>query len=206
MSPLAGRFTYRPATDFWTWSDGMYRIHGYEPGEVDPSTPLVMRHMHPDDVEGAWNTRDTALEEARPIVFPHRIHAADGQVRVVIAAGHVQEDEEGLLMTGLLIEVPEREGVEAFQPYVEQVVEDFSEHRSAIEQAKGVLMQLLSIDATTAWETLRAYAEHARRPVRAIAESLVTAAITDETPAKQGPNQGVFGTLDHLLLGHRHGK
>ena len=50
-SALAGRFTYRPVTDTWTWSDGIFRIHGFEPGEVVPTTALVMAHIHPDDVE-----------------------------------------------------------------------------------------------------------------------------------------------------------
>lgn len=35
-----GRFEYRYDTDTWTWSDTVARIHGYEPGEVTPTTEL----------------------------------------------------------------------------------------------------------------------------------------------------------------------
>lgn len=46
-----GRFEYRYDTDTWTWSDTVARIHGYEPGEVEPTTELVLSHKHPDDLE-----------------------------------------------------------------------------------------------------------------------------------------------------------
>ena len=28
---LVGRYGHRPKTDEWTWSDTMYRIHGFQP-------------------------------------------------------------------------------------------------------------------------------------------------------------------------------
>ena len=199
-SALAGRFTYRPATDTWTWSDGMFRIHGFEPGEVVPTTALVMAHIHPDDVESAWNTRDRALEHGHPIVFAHRIHPVDQPMRLVIAAGHTEEDAEGPLLKGHLIDVTGGDE-EALQPHMDQVVQDFTEHRAVIEQAKGVLMQLFSIDAATAWEMLRAYAQHTNRGERVIAESLVVAATNDETPAKTGSKVDVLQTIDDLLGG-----
>ena len=199
MAPLAGRFTYRPATDSWTWSEGMFRLHGYEPGEVVPTTALVMHHMHPEDVEAAWDSRNKAMEDGQPIVFPHRIHPAKGPMRTVIAAGHVEEGDRGLLLTGHLIEVVEGSDEEFLRPHVDQVLEDFTEHRAAIEQAKGVLMQLVRIDAATAGDVLRVYAGHARRPVRAVAESLVAAATNDETPSKDASRVDVVRTLDALL-------
>lgn len=31
------------------WSDEMYRIYGYEPGEIQPSLDIFLKHVHPDD-------------------------------------------------------------------------------------------------------------------------------------------------------------
>jgi PAS fold len=45
-----GRFEYRYDTDQWTWSDAVARMHGYEPGSVQPTTELVLKHKHPDDL------------------------------------------------------------------------------------------------------------------------------------------------------------
>ncbi len=45
-----GTFEYRYDTDIWTWSDTVAQMHGYEPGEVQPTTELVLSHKHPDDL------------------------------------------------------------------------------------------------------------------------------------------------------------
>lgn len=182
-STSVGRFTYRPDTDTWTWSDGMYRIHGFEPHEVVPTTDLVRSHLHPDDVESAQAARQAAITEQRPFTFPHRIVTARREVRVVIAAGHTEPHPDGPCLVGHLIDVTEfrRDALEA---EVDQAVASFAAHRSVIEQAKGVLMQLYSVDADTAWQMLRAYSQSHHRKVRELASVLCAAAATDSTPVK----------------------
>ena len=46
-----GRFVYWISEDKWQWDDGVYRIHGYAPGEVEPTTELFLRHKHDQDRE-----------------------------------------------------------------------------------------------------------------------------------------------------------
>ena len=33
-----GRFSYDMTTRKWDWDDDVFRIHGYEPGSVEPTT------------------------------------------------------------------------------------------------------------------------------------------------------------------------
>ena len=135
----------------------MYRIHGFETGDVVPTTALVMRHMHPDDVDSAHATRDAAIADGQSFTFPHRIRTAAGEERVVIAVGHLDQDDEGPLLVGHLVDVTEfrRDAVKA---ELDQAVQDFAAHRSQIEQAKGVLMQLYSVDAQGPAQALRRWA------------------------------------------------
>ena len=49
-SQRVGTFEDSYVTDTWTWSDTVARMHGYEPGEVGPTTELVLSHKHPDDL------------------------------------------------------------------------------------------------------------------------------------------------------------
>ncbi len=183
---LVGRYTYYPATDGWCWSDTMFRIHGFEPGDVVPTTELVMRHIHPEDVEAAWESREQVVERQEPFSFLHRIVAADNQTRVVIAAGHLDTDGEAPVIVGHLIDITDvrREAVDS---ELDQAVDDFVGHRAVIEQAKGVLVQLYSVDADTAWALLRAFSTDSNRKVRAIAQVLVSAASDDRTPTKHAP-------------------
>jgi hypothetical protein len=44
-----GSFRYFRSEDRWEWSDAVAAMHGYGPGQVQPTTALVMSHKHPDD-------------------------------------------------------------------------------------------------------------------------------------------------------------
>ena len=196
-STLVGRYTYRPDTDEWWWSDGMYRIHGFEPGQVQPTTALVLRHVHPDDVESATAAREHALRNEEPFSFPHRVVTATEQVRVVIAAGHMEHEDGEQVVAGHYVDVTDFRQ-DAVNVEVGQAVQDFAEHRATIEQAKGVLMQLYSVDADMAWSLLRAYSSDTNRKVRDIADVVVEAARDDRTPAKPRSVRHAHEVLEDL--------
>ena len=193
---LVGRYTYRPATDEWWWSETMFRIHGFEPGAVVPTTALVMRHIHPEDIDAAWQSREAVVERQEPFSFLHRIVTAASESRVVIAAGHLEDDGGTPVVCGHLIDITDvrREAVNA---ELETAVLQFVGHRAVIEQAKGVLMQLYSVDAETAWALLRTFSADTNQKVRDIAEVLVAAARDDRTPTKHG-RASAHHMLDHL--------
>ncbi|HSF34857.1 MAG TPA: PAS and ANTAR domain-containing protein [Nocardioides sp.] len=183
---VVGRYTYRPDSDEWWWSDTMFVIHGFEPGTVVPTTELVMRHIHPEDVPAAWESREALLERSEPFSFLHRIRTARNDVRVVLAAGHLEDEGGTQVVHGHLIDITDLRQ-DAVHTEVDTAVVDFVQHRAAIEQAKGVLMQLYSVDSDTAWALLRAFSADTNRKVRDIARVLVTAATGDRTPTKVGP-------------------
>jgi hypothetical protein len=183
---LVGRYTYRLDTDAWWWSDSMFRIHGFEPGSVVPTTELVMRHIHPDDIVAAWESREQVVDRKEPFSFLHRIVTAADRIRVVLAAGHLEDVDGTSLISGHLVDITDvrREAVDS---ELEHVVDDFVGNRAVIEQAKGVLMQLYSVDAETAYALVRAFSSDTNRKVRDIAQVLVCAASDDRTPSKTEP-------------------
>ena len=180
---LVGRYTYRPKTDEWWWSDNTFRIHGFDPGEVVPTTELALRHVHPDDADRAWQSRQAVVEEQEPFSFLHRLVTATRAVRVVLAAGHLVDDDGEPVVSGHLIDITDVRQ-DAVNGELDSAVSDFVGHRAVIEQAKGVLMQLYSVDADTAWALLRAFSADTNRKVRDIAELLVGAASENQTPTK----------------------
>jgi hypothetical protein len=44
-----GAFLIDAVTGVMVWSDVLYRIHGYQRGEVVPTVELVLAHKHPGD-------------------------------------------------------------------------------------------------------------------------------------------------------------
>lgn len=204
QAAVVGRYTYRPKTDRWWWSDNMFCIHGFEPGSVVPTTELVMHHIHPGDRDAAWESRERAVDPQEPFSFLHRIVTADNRERIVLAAGHLEKDEDGApVVMGHLVDITDVRK-DAVAAALEPAVVDFSEHRAVIEQAKGVLMQMYSVDAATAFALLRAFSMNTNTKVRAIATALVDAASRNITPTK-GRAPSAHDLLDHLYA-HQPGR
>lgn len=184
QAALVGLYTYVPKTDQWSWSDNMFRIHGFDPGVVVPTTELVMRHIHPEDREAAWESREKVVADQEPFSFLHRIVTAGNRERVVLAAGHLQDDGHDLpVVVGHLVDLTDVRA-DAVAEALEPAVADFVEHRAVIEQAKGVLVQLYSIDPGTAFALMRAFSMDANTKLRDVARVLVAAAARNDTPTK----------------------
>ena len=194
-----GRFTYDVPRDTWTWSPGVYRIHGFEPGEVVPTTDLVRSHVYPDDVEAARRLTD-AVGTGGSFSAYYRIVDATGDLRQVVAVGRSTRGPDGQVtsLTGVLVDVTEasrRIGTDE----MERAIEDFTTHRAVIEQAKGVLVQLLAVEADEAFLLLRHISQHENVKVRDLAESLIEAAADSRTPARNDDNGSVLDQLTRLL-------
>ena len=193
-----GRFTYWPSTDSWIWSDGMYRIHGIPPRSVAPTTDLVMMHMHPEDRAAAWAALERAIALGNPFTFPHRIINTAGDLRVVIAAGHSEpDDDEVVRLVGHLVDISGF-STGAVISEVDLAVADFKANRAVIEQAKGVLMQLYSVDAEVAWQMLGAYSQNHNQKVRELAEVVVEAAAEGRSPSKDQRGK-IHDVLDQMV-------
>jgi DNA-binding CsgD family transcriptional regulator len=83
-----------------TWSDGMFRIHGYSPGAFDPDIERMIGLVHPDDrqmvhdlVASVLETPERLLE--REMSAAYRVVRPDGCVRELSARGHVEADVHG---------------------------------------------------------------------------------------------------------------
>jgi DNA-binding CsgD family transcriptional regulator len=82
------------------WSDGMYRIHGLEPGDVAPGVEMLLAHTHPDDRERLGDLLASVL--AAPGTVPpegvtaeYRASRPDGSLREVRFHGLVERGEDG---------------------------------------------------------------------------------------------------------------
>jgi PAS domain S-box-containing protein len=90
-----GTFEVDLRTGRITWSEELYRIYGWEPGEVEPSTELILMRMHPDDREKARADSERMLATPYPVERRYRIQLDDGAVRHLFGVNQVEEDEQG---------------------------------------------------------------------------------------------------------------
>ena len=148
-----GRFEFRYDSGAWTWSDTVARMHGYQPGEAEPTTELVLSHKHPDDlarVKGLLN------QSVAPFSGRHRISTTTGEIRNVVVVGDPVTDADGQVVAtrGFYIDITESSNAE-LQQSVSDRVQVIVSHREVIDQAKGMLMAIYQLSADAAFAVLR---------------------------------------------------
>ncbi len=91
-----GSWEWTPERADLLWSDNLFRIFGFEPGEVTPTVALIVDMVHPDDRRRfeqllAWLTADDVGDRS----LEYRIILADGTVRTIratVAVAVVDDD------------------------------------------------------------------------------------------------------------------
>lgn len=145
-----GRFRFLLDGQRWEWSDAVARMHGYEPGTVQPTTELLLEHKHPEDREQVAAILDHVLQ-GQPFSSRHRIIDTAGHTHLVIVVGDLLRDDQGAVTgtSGFYIDV-----TEAQQSDITAMISDIAASRALIEQAKGVLMAAYGLSAQRAFEIL----------------------------------------------------
>jgi hypothetical protein len=182
----AGEFSYDRREQRWQWSEEMYRIHGFEPGEVVPTTELLLRHKDPEAGTVGRDQVSTVIESGRPSAFWHRIIDARGRVRKVVTVWKGVRNEAGevVRLSGYMLDV-----TRGVSRDTSTAVTAAFEHRAVIDQAKGMLMMVHGIGADAAFGLLQKASTETNTKLYVVAERLVEAlsgraAGTDAEPAE----------------------
>jgi PAS domain S-box-containing protein len=78
-----------------TWSDEVYRIHGFEPGQIVPDYELVLAGYHPDDAEVLASAVSQAIATGAGYEFRLRIQPPGREERLVETKATTEQDETG---------------------------------------------------------------------------------------------------------------
>jgi PAS domain S-box-containing protein len=63
------------------WSDNLYRLHGFAPGEISPSEERCLQMLHPDDRARAKDLLEQSLSSREPAEHQYRVAMKDGSLR-----------------------------------------------------------------------------------------------------------------------------
>ncbi|MCR1786400.1 PAS and ANTAR domain-containing protein [Nocardioides carbamazepini] len=174
-----GRFVYDVVDERWEWDDDVFAIHGYRPGEVEPTTELIMRHKHEQDRELVERTLQQAISDGVPFNVYYRI-LVKGEVRNVVLCGEGQYDRgrtsgKADRLVGYYLDLtPELDAETAAA--ADAAVAASAASRDTIEQAKGILMLGYGLDADAAFAMLKWWSRNRNVKVREVAERLIQVA------------------------------
>lgn len=171
----SGEFTYDVPTERWWWSDEVYLMHGFTPGQIVPSTALLLSHKHPEDRDRAAAVLTTAIEDAGQFCCRHRIVDAGRRVHTVVSIGRAVVDEESgqvIRIVGHFIDLTLSEQI-SVTGAVQQALDGAADSRAVIEQAKGALMITHGFSADEAFVLLRTTSQHRNVKIRELASLLI---------------------------------
>jgi hypothetical protein len=168
-----GSFKFYFTDEQWEWSPQVERMHGYEPGTVQPTTDLVLSHKHPDDYGQVAATLDEIRRTSGAFSTRHRIIDTRGEIHHVVVVGDQMFDDSGAVIGthGFYVDVTPSV-TERHDEIVTVAVAEIAEARGVIEQTKGMLMLIYRISAESAFELLRWRSQETNTKLRVLAEQI----------------------------------
>ena len=183
-SRVAGRFRGDLATEQWWWSPELFDLLGVPATTAQPSVQLLLSHVHADDRPILRDALAVAGTTGAAFAREHRVQRGDGATRTLLVVCEPEVDPDGAVvaLSGLAVDVTDGHAAPAdasvlthLQTEVEQLRSAMAS-RAAIEQAKGILMVLMSCGDQVAFDLLAHISSHTHRKVRDVAVLIIDSA------------------------------
>lgn len=156
------------------WSDELYRIHGYERGDVVPTLELGLSHVDPADRDSvlAFWTKVTTV--GGPSSVYTSLRDLNGHTRkLLISADLILNDEkEPVGVWALVVDLTRSIHADTHR-LANEAVAASAASRAVIEQAKGILMGLGGLTADQAFEHISQRSQDTNRKVIAVSQAII---------------------------------
>jgi PAS domain S-box-containing protein len=196
---LAGTFYLDVATGRIEWSEELFQIHGYSPGEVVPTFDLLLAHKHPQDREHIRRIfADLCSRGGRQTMF-HRVIDSRGRQHQVLTVAEACEDSGRITgMRGVTVDLS-RAVESANRNAADEAIRGTYASREAIEQAKGIIMGLRGGTPEQAFSILAVRSQNSNIKLATLAAQLVEAAGQGKAREVLGGWQARMRQLDRTL-------
>lgn len=176
MAFLAGRghgpalvFEYDVMAELWTCSRGLCDLYGMPLGQP-PTTAVMLERIVDEDRAVVRGWFQHLLRTACPFSFEYRLVDPDGRTRRLVLVGQSEAaGGEVKRISGFAVDI-----TETIREETSHAVLASTQHRAAIEQAKGALMLSFGVQEEVAFDLLRAYSSQHNIKLARVAEHIVT--------------------------------
>lgn len=168
-----GLVEYFFSDGIFRWSDDLYRIYGYERGDVIPSMDMALAHIEPDDrptVQAFWDR--VATSGGPSSIYVSIRDRKDRQHKLLFSADFILEGGAPVGVWGVVVDLTQSIHTDRHQLATEAVAAS-ARNRAVIEQAKGILMGRTGVTADEAYELISQQSQALNKKVYAIAQEIV---------------------------------
>ncbi|WP_104165573.1 GAF and ANTAR domain-containing protein [Arthrobacter sp. SX1312] len=159
------------------WSVGLYRIHGYERGDIIPTLDLCLSHIEPPDRDAARNFWDGLSSTGKPTSICMSIRDLKGRAhKVLIFGDRILDGAEAIGRMILVVDLTRSIHSDTLQVANEAVTASAA-GRAVIEQAKGVLMAFAGLNAAEAFDRITSYSRRTNGKVLIVAQEIIDCAV-----------------------------
>jgi len=109
-----GSWQSDPINNSIYWSDGLYHILGYKPGEIELSIKSFVERIHPDEIETVKQILAEAYDRLDKQNYECRIVCADGSIKHIYAELIITRNErkEKIRLNGFMCDITARKEAE----------------------------------------------------------------------------------------------
>lgn len=174
-------------TATWRWSPAAFTLHGFEVGDVVPTTPLLLTHVEPEH-RAAWAALLDPSAGACSPTFA-RLRRADGELRHVV--GLRRHDTDGIAVD--VADVTALVAAEGSRQATEQITV-LAQSLATVEQAKGALAAAYGVEPQVALAILQAAADRTGQDLNQLAHDVL-----ERIAARDQPSATLIESLAPLL-------
>lgn len=203
-----GCYEVELATMKFHFSDGLYRIFGYEPQSFAPSLAFIDTNSHPDDAPIVMQVLNKAASDKKPYYYSRRIYQPDGTLRIIESHGKVETDQKGnaIKFLGVVRDITEQKNAE--QELIrmkDQLTRQANDRYRALFNSMDegyILVQVMSNKKNEVSDLL--YLEANPAAVRMAGEELVSRRTSELENAHYHSWCEVFGRVAETGISERH--
>ncbi|WP_315093867.1 ANTAR domain-containing protein [uncultured Cellulomonas sp.] len=207
-SLTVGTFNFSTGVSRWTWSDGLFALHGMAPGEVVPTRALFLSHVHPEDRVRVEQELDLCALDGVPVATQYRLVDLGCATRTVLVAVAPGPEDESSRVWGVVVDDTERHRLAVAEGVNHELARALESH-AVIDQAKGLLMAVYGVDGDAAFDVMRRASQRRNVRLRSVAEKLMSAVQAGGgfgPQVRRSVDDTFMAVLDDTVIPHQHGE